>query len=123
MTKEINLRPLKAADAKRLAKLLAEELDMLSDLAPAAQDGSPVDAEQRRKTGARMVQTLIGKHADTLWEWLADLAGMTAEELDESPLDTPLRIAKALSESEDMTSFLDYAKSFVPPAEPGDPEG
>lgn len=109
---EINVRGLKAADAKRLVSLLGQEADLITDLQKAKSAENPEEAKSIAT--ARIIQTVLGKHIDLLWEWIADLGNMTVEELDNAPIDTPMVILRGAFGSEEAQSFLAYVKSALP---------
>lgn len=101
----MKVRKLKGADAKVFARVIGSELATLPV--------SGGDEAARRAAGFAMLQALVERHLETLWDWLADMGGMTAQELDEAPLKTLPELVQAIGESEDFTDFLDYVKSLV----------
>jgi len=102
---EIKIRNLRAADVWQVAPVVADELQMIQQL----------QREQRgeQEVGMAMIHRLVEKHLDRLRGWLADLAGMTPEELDEQSVDAPFEIIEQLQASEELPRFFERVRRVV----------
>tara|TARA_R100001530_G_scaffold115282_1_gene82203 strand:+ start:339 stop:737 length:399 start_codon:yes stop_codon:yes gene_type:complete len=95
------VRELKAKDLKTVAKMLGKlKASNVAEIFKSAETASPM------QTGVALFQILAADVTDEIYEWLADLAGLTVEELDELPAATPVDIVKELVSRGDWKSFL-----------------
>ncbi|MFW6278481.1 MAG: hypothetical protein ACOC1T_03670 [Halorhodospira sp.] len=101
----IEIRKLKASDVWQVAPVVADELQLIQQLY----------REQRTENeiGMAILHRLVERHLDRLRSWLADLAGMTPEELDEQSLDAPFEIIDQLRKSEDLPRFFERVRRVV----------
>lgn len=62
--------------------------------------------DKKEEIGKELFMILVNACYDEAWDWLADVAGMTRDELMEASLDTPLEIVQQISKSEDVAGFF-----------------
>lgn len=99
------MRALKAKDIKTLSKMLGkvgdDNLKELIRLVQAKEDVSEV--------GVKIFKIISSDLTDDLYAWLADLAEMTPEELDDQPFSTPVKILTDLLKTEGIGDFFTQA--------------
>lgn len=108
----MEIRKLKGKDIRVLAKIIGPEIGHLKTVTESA---NPTEV------GLTLFENLLTKHVDELWEWLASLANMSADELDEAPVDTSFEIIRALKEGDEFRPLLDAL--FSPDSEDGKQSG
>lgn len=92
----VQVRSLKAKDARLLAEILSASLgDKLND-----------GEGKISLTPAAMLQ-VMRENIPALWAFLADLGNMTSEQLDEAEISAPLDIIEALGNSEEGADFFE----------------
>lgn len=106
---DIKLRSLKAKDSKRLAKILSQNIDAMKKFSKIDKE----DENARKEVGFEIIKSILENHVEEIWDWLADLNGMTTEELDEAAIETPILIIKEIGESEGFKSFLGSASGLL----------
>lgn len=89
---EVKIRDLKAKDCRRMAQILAKSVpyDAASKL---LSKGKDVDAG---KVGYDIIVGLVNQGSDDVWAFIADVAGISTDELDEKPVDYPIQVVKAI---------------------------
>lgn len=100
---DIKVRKLNAGDIYRVATLVSSELDLINEIAK-RRDGEGQEEYQTR-VGGELLKAISGRHLAELWDWIADLAGMTVEELNQSPMDTPLVVIEEVIGGDDVAGF------------------
>ncbi len=97
----IEVRELKAKDLKTVAKMLGKlKASSVAEIFKGTETSTPM------QTGVALFHVLAADVTDEIYEWLADLAGLTAAELDELPASTPVDIVKVLVSRGEFQSFL-----------------
>lgn len=94
------IRSLRASDIRQLSGVIGQELGVLADLA-GDENKDPT------KVGMALFERILTKHVDALWSWLADVANMTPEELDEQPLTFPVEIVREIQRRGEFRPLLD----------------
>lgn len=101
----MEIRDLKAKDTKTLIK-------MLGKLTPSARSeivniikGVGKEKADFESIAIALFQVLASV-ADDIYAWLADMAGLTIEQLDELPASTPIDIIKEIGKKEGLKSFF-----------------
>ena len=120
-TTRVTVRPLLAKDVRLVARLLATELDAIQQMVEVRPDESKETRAMR--VGLDLFKALLVRHLDVLWEWLADVGGMTPEELDAAPAETPVLIIEGLAEGDGLRSFFARARSLAERLETRAPPG
>lgn len=105
------MRNLNAKDVKRMAQLLGSEFELLKEVT--SETPGETKEEQQGRVGMAIANALLNRHLDTMWDWLADIAQMTTEELDEAPPGKLLEIIQHLKESGDLLSFFGQVRQFA----------
>jgi len=107
---EIKIRELKARDVRVLAKMLAK-----MDTESISKVQHLIQSQQSKRTqvalfevGFSIVQT-IASVTDDIWSWLADLAGVSAGELDEMDFSAPKQIVMQLIQGGQFQDFFGSA--------------
>ena len=106
----VTIRQLKAKDVKVLASMLGK-IDVrgvakLQGLVQ-AQKGE-VTKEAMFEVGFALVQS-VASVTDEIWAWMADLAGVSVEEFNEMPFDTPKEVIMQLIKGGQFASFFGFA--------------
>lgn len=92
----VQVRSLKAKDARLLAEIIS------ASLGEKLKDGEG----KISLTPADFLQ-IMRENIPALWAFLADLGGMTAEQLDEAEISAPLDIIEALGNSPEGADFFE----------------
>lgn len=105
------IRELKARDMKTLAKLLGKVNPENFKSISTAVKGKAEPME----VGLAALE-ILAKSTDDIYAWLADLAGMTPEQLDEQGFGAPVEIVKELFQRGDFKDFfVRISQGSVPP--------
>lgn len=105
----LTVRPLKAGDVRTVARILAPQIRNLPS-------GKSADPES---IGRDLFASMLEKNTDELWAWLADLAGMTSQELDDQPMTAPFDIIQKVLEDDDIGPFAKQLQSLLSKAQTG----
>lgn len=103
---EIHVRELKAKDLRLLLPVLARCRGDVESVWQMVQRG------QIEAGGIAAVLALFERVPD-LWPWLADLAGMTPEQLDQQPPDVLVEIVDQLRQQPGAASFFRRLSSLL----------
>jgi hypothetical protein len=105
----IRTRKLTGKDVRFLARVLSKSigtsLEKLRDSPPT------VDKTQ---IGIHLFAAVLADNVDVIWEWLASVALMSPEELDEAPPVTPIHIIKSLEGDEGVMDFFASVSELLP---------
>jgi len=102
----MDIRELKSKDIKTIAKMLGKlKSTSVGDLFVAL-DSKKTDP---LKVGISIFRVIAADLTDDIYAWLADMAGVSVEELDEMPAATPIDIVKKIIERGDFADFLGLA--------------
>ena len=117
MERKYLARDLNAGDVRRVAALLTQEMDRLMDLGQRVkagkEEGDTVDPQAAEQAGREVIQVLLTEYLDTLWEWVADLSGMSTDELDKQPMEYPVGVLEELVATQDVAGFIERVQSFA----------
>jgi hypothetical protein len=107
----MQVRNLKAKDVRLIVGVLGKELPRLIDeLKPAEGEAKE---EHAQRIGREMVALLLERHIDSLWEWIADLGGMTPEELGEADAHIPVKIVEEVIAGQSAMDFFGHVQGSV----------
>lgn len=110
---EFKVRKLRAGDVKTVIKIVGSELSTLREINAKGEDADP------EEVGMIMLNRLVDKHLDEVWEWLASMAEMSVEEFDKQPADAPVRVIEAIREDDEFRPLLNRLAQLIP-SEDGD---
>ena len=103
----MEIRELKTKDIKVIAKMLGKiNQDSVNNLLKLIRQAKLKKSNDSMEIGFTLFQILAADLTDDIFEWFADLAGMTVEELDEMPIDTPKLIVTTLMKRGNFGDFL-----------------
>lgn len=107
----VQIRELKGKDVRTVVGMLKhltpEARKTIADIMKGgiSGKGSKVSESKAMETGLAIFQ-VVSELTDEIYAWLADIAGMTSQELDDAPASTVIDIVKALSLSGGIASFF-----------------
>jgi hypothetical protein len=120
--KEIQIRPLKVADRKRLSGIIKKFVETTGDTsfldvissAVSAAPGKPTDEKAASidaaiQIGVKVIQSLLTTLEEETHTWFADLIGVTYDEFLELPVDAELVIVEQLVQAQEASSFFTIA--------------
>lgn len=100
----VSVRSLQASDVRVVARVLGPQIKNL-----------PADAKSDPgEIGRSLISKVLSDNMDDLWAWLADMAGMSPDQLDEQPLETPLLIIEKVMEDEHIGPFGERLRKLLP---------
>lgn len=67
--------------------------------------------------GRDLFASLLERHTDDLWSWLADVAEMSPDELDKQPMTAPGEIIEQVLEDEDIGPFAKQLRTLLQKAQ------
>ena len=102
----VRVRTLKAKDVRMVVAVLGKELP------PLLEGAKPDETKEERanRISRNMATALLENHLDTIWEWVADLGEMTAEELDEAAAHVPFEILTRVMTGQSAMDFFEHAQ-------------
>lgn len=103
MVDQVAVRKLRASDVRTVARILGPQVKNLPT-------GKDVEASN---IGRDLFASILSDNMDDLWAWLADLAGMTSDQLDEQPMHVPLDIIERVMEDEDIGPFGERLRQLL----------
>ena len=106
----IKTRKLIAKDLRVLAGVLSKNMKSLTSMSVRLEGESKDD--HSRRVGQSIIASVLANSLDDVWAWIADLGCMTASELDEAPLDTPLDILMSVYNEPDNQGFFAKASAM-----------
>lgn len=104
----MEVRELKAKDLKTAAHIIGklDERAKLSLLRALGDTDSPKTQQQKMELGFTIIQIAAANMTDDIYALLADLVGMSAQEFDDMPINTPKEIITTLIDRGDLASFF-----------------
>lgn len=101
----MEVRQLRAKDVKALAKMLGKlKSGGISDILVALEK-----KESPAATGLALFRVIAADLTDDIYAWLADLIGVSVEDFDEMPVETPAAIIKELAKRGEFKDFFGSA--------------
>lgn len=91
----MQIRELKGKDARLIAPAIGRAFNNVE-----------LDTEKQEIAGKKVIAYLLENEVENLWSWLADLAEMSVQELDDASIDTPINILKEVYNQNKDTFFL-----------------
>ena len=106
---EITIRPLKVMDVETIAKILAKASKAtLVQIAVSLQDKVSV-----KSILVATVLNLVSEGSDDIVAWLADMAGMTSEELLNAPINTIADVIEAIVKQQGAQGFFKRVSALL----------
>lgn len=111
---QIQIRQLTGKDIRMVSPAIGRamrNLDLREMTASTEGDteGDTESEQYKQQVGINVMSYLLENEVDALWDWIADLCGMTAEQLDQAPLETPMQVLRQVFQSGYISHFFGQA--------------
>lgn len=114
----VEVRGLRCADARFFVGILREDLSELQAVRARVQaakakagEGDEGGAAEVESAGMEILQMILSRRSDTVFEFLASMAQMSVEDLDAEPISTLPAIADAILADKEIPDFLAFCRS------------
>lgn len=95
MSEQVQIRSLHGDDVFTLAPILADQLQHAQQLS--------VEGRGESEVGVAVLHRALTQSLPQLRPWIADLAGITPEQLKEKPVDFPIQVLQQLMDSGELS--------------------
>ena len=108
----MELRKLTVKDLYTVGGMIKRALPDLGSIELGARAGESAQAHAQR-IGSTILPVLLDACYEDAWDWLADLVGMTRQELMDSPADIAVDIIDLLIKSEELPRFFGRVRALT----------
>lgn len=109
----MKVRSFRGKDIRTLAAIAAKNAAALSNVRRGADESAD---DFKARFGREVFETLALNSLPEIWAWVADIGGMTAEELDDAPVTAFIEIVETVLQLPDTADFFAKVSAYLPVA-------